>query len=208
MLLSNTLKSLTAIEQARVRVSAASSSNLLNSADTDTTYEGLFLKSHVVFENYLEKLFFLIVSSKINYPQTRAKLRANFTSTRSAVQITKGGDDYLDWLPYKKTLSRAETWLVSGRPFSELEDGDRQFLRAATTTRNHIAHNSPHTKKLFLSKVIGNSNLPPTKRNPAGWLRSKTRLGHQDDRLQAYIMQYGQCAKQLYPAALASRELK
>lgn len=89
---------------------------------------------------------------------------------------------YVEWLPYRATIERAEVFLTGGRPFSYLDDGQRSRLKAIHTTRNAIAHGSKFARDKFDDEVIGDTPLLSRERTPTGFLRSRPNRAFQNTR--------------------------
>lgn len=161
--------------------------------DVETIYEALFLRSVASFELFLEKLFVSIMLGK----------KVNGTSLMSAASkgalqaILLQNNDYLDWLPYTKTESRAAIYLRNGRPFTNLSDGDRSQIKTITIIRNAIAHKSDYAIGEFKNKVIGEQPLLRNERQPAGFLRSQVRANPRQLRFEVYESQLARIASSL-----------
>lgn len=149
-------------------------------------YEGLFLRAVSEFEAFLEARFFEVVSGRMRGGKNRlaAKVETKAVSTIRAIIL--GGEDYIKWLPYKEALAHAERFLVGGRPFSLLDDGEKSQLAQVTWTRNAIAHSSEFARQQFLKKVVGSANVLPREKKPAGFLRSVVRASPTMTRYEAY----------------------
>jgi len=163
--------------------------------DVDLLYEGLFLRTVVEFEDFLETRFFEIVSGRIGGGRARMGARISTTSALALREIVLGGDDYVKWLPYSETEDRANRFLKGGRPFSLLGDDDKSKIAQITFIRHAIAHSSEFARGQFLRKVVGSTNLLPKEKSPAGFLRSVARAPN--------ITRY-----QVYSSALGSISMK
>ncbi|HHK41488.1 MAG TPA: hypothetical protein ENJ50_03630 [Planctomycetaceae bacterium] len=145
----------------------------IDQALLDHAYESTFLSAVSVFEQFLEDLF---VSCLLDGSGIRSvKARVGFPSASVAweILIAGRGRRYVDWLPFKRTLERADVFLVAGRPFSRLRNrpSDLGAVTEAVTIRNAIAHEGGSATSGL--KALGLSHLPSRRRHPAGYLQSK-----------------------------------
>jgi hypothetical protein len=162
--------------------------------DIETVYEGLFLRTVVAFEDLVENTFFDILEGNSPNPDWWARIEGDKRALRECVLE---GKDYLDWLPFKRTLDRAKTYLEDGEPFSLFDDGDRSKLSQIITVRNAIAHAGNNAREKFRNKVIGGTNLRRTEKSPAGFLRSIARTSPDTTRFQIYAQSLGSIALKL-----------
>lgn len=162
--------------------------------DLHSVYEGLFLRAVTGFEVFLEELFLGILERRIRYRGRGVSLRMRATSTQALRQILLQGDKYLDWLPYSKTLDRAELYLNDGKPFTDLDDGDRSVIQQVTAIRHAIAHKGGHAMAVFQRTVIGNLPLLRDDRKPAGFLRYPFRQSPAQSRFEYYVAELGRIA--------------
>lgn len=160
------------LEHTRARLERVFSDRRVLLTDVEAVYESLFLKATTGFENYLEDLFCGILHGRIQYRGSRVTPLVGIKSTQTLHRVLWGGDDYLDWMPYTRTIARAEAWLRAGRPFTDLDDGKRAKLKTMHVIRNAIAHSSDHVHEQFRRVVIGSQHLRVRERSPAGYLRS------------------------------------
>jgi len=188
---------LRALEYTRQRVEELYSQRVLARRDIESVYEGLFLRSVIAFEDCLEVLFFQIVRGRS--PIRRWNTGAKFSAASDVVirEILLQDKDYLDWLPYKRTQSRAKLYLKGGRPFLGLGDGDLSKLAQIQLIRNAIAHASKFAREQFAQKVIGNTRLSPREKTPAGFLRSLLSSSPATTRLEVFVAAMGAIAGKL-----------
>ena len=116
------------------------------------------------------------------------------TSREALMQILLQGNAFMNWLPFNNTEKRAKIYLKDGRPFTELNDGDKSQLKTITVIINAIAHKSPYALSEFENTVIGSMPLLHNERNPAGFLRSRITSGPAQSRFEVYMGQLGKCA--------------
>ena len=143
--------------------------------DLNRIYGGAFVAFHSYLENSLEDLFLGLVTQRLEIRGVRPLV--SISGDRVAQRVVFGGRNYADWLPFnKQTVPRAEAFLSSGRPFTELSKADRNFLDDLALLRNALAHESGHSMKQFRRVYVGNRALPPQQTRPAGYLRGQHTL--------------------------------
>ena len=168
----NLVVRLGATEATRRKVEFLVASNSMTRREAERVYEGLFMRAITTFEAFLEELFYMAVLGKSGHSKDRAFPRAKFQSRAVLSEFILGGRDYVDWLPYPATEVRASVYLRKGRPFSELNEGQKSKLKQWHLTRNAIAHPGRFAQEQFRYKVIGEMTLLPHEKTPAGFLRS------------------------------------
>ncbi len=161
------------IEFTRLKVESLFGEKVIVKRDLDVAYSGLVIKAVTAFENYLDELFFLIMSGKSLFhndvrPITRSITKLSEKDIRSLVV---GDNRYINWLPYDLTEKRSLAYLVEGNPFRKLKDQDKVSLKKIAQIRNVIAHSSDFSEKKF-QEMIRDATLPPRERTPIGYLRS------------------------------------
>lgn len=172
----------------------------LTANDVACVYEGLFLRCYTGVETYLEDLFYDVVLGKVSYPSRRAiRPRAAVASRRVLEDVVLQGRRYVEWLPYDKTLALAEAHLRGGRPFADLSLTRRQELEEWRLVRHAIAHSSRSAAQAFERKVLARVFLPPSQRNPVGYLRSQARINPVATRLDLVLDSAALLVKELDP---------
>jgi hypothetical protein len=177
------------LDDTRSRVEALRLAGQLRTRDVEGVYEALFLRAVTSFEAFLERLFTDIMLGRLDYPDAKAHRRVAFASPTvlADVLLDGGRHQYLDWLPYDRTVRRARIHLREGRPFTMVTDAQLGQLRRAYYTRNAIAHQGTFARERFRSQVIGNSPLLAHERTPAGYLRSRTGPAASPTRWEAMV---------------------
>jgi len=189
-------ESLTRIDITRSRMEKLYAKRRISLADLESVYEALFLRAVTGLEAFLEELFVAILSGKIVYPKARAQLRMHSISKEALIDVLHQGGNFLDWLPFDKTEKRARIYLTNGRPFTDLDDGEKSMLKVITLIRNAIAHRSQHAISQFKDKVVAEQPLLPNERRPAGFLRSKVAAA-QGTKFETYIGKLGAIAAKI-----------
>jgi hypothetical protein len=182
-----------ALEITRKRVELLCKQNRLNLRDAERMYEGLFLSAHVAFEGFLEDLFIGLLIDGDGYKSSRSDVgpRVIVKSFRVARDLLQGrsGKGYIDWFPYKRTIELAEIYFRGGRPFSDLDDAQKEILSKCHIIRNVIAHKSRYSLDKFNVTVLASTPLPPLERSPAGYLRGIFRVWPIQTRYENLIAQ-------------------
>lgn len=154
----------------------------------DHLYESLYLNAFVAFEGFLEELFYyLLRGNRIRSAHNtvpRVQLNSDYTIHKL---LSSEARSYLNWLPYDRTIQRAEAFLTKGRPFSTLEDSDKTIIKKAHTIRNAIAHKSRYSQAKFLERVVQGTPLPKSELRPAGYLRGSFRMAPPQTRFENYL---------------------
>lgn len=161
------------LEITRHKIEGLLQTGYLDREDAEQVYCGLYLNVFTEFEGLIEELFFGLLSSTIVSPNAVCVVPPS--SSALAQQILMIGKSYLDWLPYDKTLERANIIFQDGRPFSLLQHNHKEKLLQFIKIRHVIAHKSNHAKQQFERGVIGTLTLLPRERTPVGFLMSRFR---------------------------------
>ena len=168
---------LAATEQTRVRIEGLHHEARITRRDIERVYEALCMKAITTFETFLEELFHQVVLGQSNHPKRWVLPRADFRSRAALNKLVLGNNDYVDWLPYKRVEERAKVFLRSGRPFTEISDGQRTQVSDWHRLRNAIAHPGDPARTVFRTKVVGQRVLLNHEKTPAGFLRSPLQPG-------------------------------
>lgn len=182
--LENRLKSL---ESTRVQIEILYTSNTITEEMLDNAYIGLFLSMCTEFEGFLEDLFLGLLLDGGGVSQSDVTTNivvSRLDIMRALIYGIKG--NYADWLPYERTVERAETYFLDGKPFSKPDQGQRSRLKEIYLIRNVLAHKSDFSRKKFDEVVVGNRNLSLKEKTPVGFLRVTTASGpmYRDHHLQ------------------------
>jgi hypothetical protein len=187
-------RSLQRLDYTRDRMERLFAQGQIRKIDLDTVYEALFLRAVTSFEAFLEDLFVAILVGRVRYNRQRVKVLMSASSTDALMQILLQGNAFMNWLPFSNTEKRAKLYLKDGRPFTELDDGDKSQLKTITVIRNAIAHKSDHALSEFERTVLGSLLLLHNERNPAGFLRSRIASGPAQSRFEIHVGHLGKCA--------------
>jgi len=152
---------------------------LLYKTDKEKAFEGLFLYSVTVFENYIEELFLWILKWKYS-PKYASWIKLNkdivFSQKISDKKIKKiilwdKNGSYIDWLPYNdRTIKRSKKYFIDWKPFSQLSQINLDNLQKISELRNYIAHKSKESKNIFTkSYTFEISNLHSFFAKPHSW---------------------------------------
>jgi len=187
--------SLERITYTRQRMENLYQDKRLNETDMDSVYEALFLRAVTSFEAFLEGQFLAILQGRTSYAQRRVRVRMSAVSRDALFSILLQRTKYMQWLPFINTIERANIYLAGGKPFSELDGGQRDMLHRITVIRNAIAHRSDYAMKKFSQDVIGTAALLPREHRPAGFLRGVSMA--RQKRFEIYISQLGDMARRI-----------
>lgn len=187
-------RSLQRLNNTRSRMEILFAARRINRTDLDSVYEALFLRAVTSFESFLEDLFILILLGRVQYSQNRVKVLMSASSKEALMQILLQGNAFMNWLPFANVEKRARLYLKDGRPFTDLNDGDKSQLKTITVIRNAIAHKSDHALSEFERTVTGSIPLLQNERSPAGFLRSRITSGPAQSRFEVYMGHLGRCA--------------
>lgn len=177
---------LESLEITRRKVETAFSNNHISKRDIEKIYDGLYLNAIGSFENFLEELFFGLLSNKLTVSRA-IRPRVTFTSVHAIRKVLLGKNDYLKWLPYNLTINMAGIYFFGKTPFICLENKEIEDLQKMVWVRNAVAHKSPYAMKKFEKHVIGGLTLPPSEKNPSGFLRGNFRVSPLQTRYEDYI---------------------
>src|ERR1700675_1105239 len=139
--------------------------------DVEHIYGAIFLGAYASFEGMLEDLFLKLLTGRVKFPRS-VRTKVTFRSDMVARADVFGDRKYVDWVPYERTVKRAETLFYSGLPFTKLDSNEEDLIKVVCTIRNAIAHQSGHARKKFDNEVVSNLTLAPRERTPTGFLRS------------------------------------
>ncbi|MBJ7405939.1 MAG: hypothetical protein JHD07_22555 [Bradyrhizobium sp.] len=190
--LSKFQRSLQRLDNTRDRMERLFAQEQIRKVDLDSVYEALFLRAVTSFEAFLEDLFLAILVGRAQYTGQRVRVLMSASSRGALMKILLQGSVYMNWLPFEHTEKRAKLYLRDGRPFSDLDIGDRSQLKTISIIRNAIAHKSPYALAQFQKIVIGGAPMLQRERNPAGFLRS--RIAPQQTRFEVHMGQLARCA--------------
>jgi hypothetical protein len=148
----------------------------LSRQDMHRSYGGAYLSFFTLFERSLENLFLGLLMGRLTCSQATRSL-VEVRSDVVARRLVAGGRSYADWLPFDHTITRAETFLSGGRPFTDVSSVDRNALKRAHYIRNAVAHESNHSLRQFQRHVIGQQFVPVHELRPAPYLRGAHAAG-------------------------------
>jgi hypothetical protein len=187
---------LSSLEQTRNKVERLHSHRFVAKRDLEHVYGSLFTTAVASFEALLQELFVGLLCGRI-VGRSSVRPRVSIASDAVARQVVHGGRQYVDWLPYRYTTDRAEIFFVGGRPFCNLDDGDRSTIARILCIRNALAHQSEFARRKFREEVIGNAPLLPSEKTPTGFLRSAFRVNPIQTRYEQLTVELSTISRQL-----------
>jgi hypothetical protein len=156
-------------------------------------YEGLFLSVFTAFEGFLEELFvgLLVADGGLTAAGGAVVPRLTVRSHLVAREMVLSGRNYVEWLPFSRTMERAALFFRGGRPFERLNDdymaNQRGVLERAILVRNAIAHRSRYSISRFENDVIRGTPVTREERSPAGFLRGLLATMPPETRYETYV---------------------
>ncbi len=175
------------LEYTRNKMERLLTDGVIVTRDINQVYIGLYLEAITSLETLIEALFLGLLSGRFTVESQAVEPLVSFKNRTAVRPILFRDRNYLDWLPYGSTEERAQQFFRDGVPFSCLGDRERQLIRTAIYLRNAIAHKSRHSLEMFEERVLGNQNLMPHERRPAGYLRSVFRTSPNQNRYENFI---------------------
>lgn len=147
--------------------------HLISDVDIIQGYAGLYLDLFTEFEGLIESLFIGILSGSITSNNTSVKRKLTVKPVSEIESVILGEKRaYLDWLPFNEnTIKRANIYFVGGKPFTLLDDIEKDKITTYHKIRNAIAHKSKKASNAF-QKIITGLTLLPIESTPQGYLRN------------------------------------
>lgn len=165
--------------------------------DVEQVYAGLYMNAVTSLENVIEELFIGLLVGNLRTGTSGVAPRVIIKSARVARNVVFGGQNYVDWFPFDRTIKRAKAFFRGGRPFTSLTSTDKQTLDKMLYLRHAIAHPSSHAKRMFEEKVVGTLPLTSRERTPTGFLRSPFRVTPHQTRYENFISEMAHVANVL-----------
>lgn len=175
------------IEKTRSKMENLFSSGAIVRRDIEQVYAGLYMNAITSLEHVIENLFIGLLVGNLTARTTAVAPRVRFSSNGVARDVVFGGQNYVDWFPYDRTVKRAKAFFRTGLPFTLLTNADRHTLERLLYIRNAIAHPSSHARRMFEDKVIGTLPLTSREKTPTGFLRSPFRISPYQTRYENVI---------------------
>jgi hypothetical protein len=155
------------LECTRNKIESLYQANAIVARDLQSLYAGLFISVVTEFESFLEAQFVQYLTGR----SRAAKPRVVMSRKSVAYDILRGERSYVDWLPFRYSIKRADRFFKDGHAFSFLDKSDVKILEDICLIRNALAHNSRYSKQKFEKDILGGMCLRPKERNPVGYLR-------------------------------------
>lgn len=170
-----------ALDRTRKSFENAFVSHLISDDEIIQGYAGLYLDLFTEFEGLIENLFVGILSGSVTPNNTAIKRKITVKPATEIETVLLGEKrTYLDWLPYAvHTIPRAKIYFDDGKPFTLLDETDKDKITSYHKIRNAIAHKSKKANKDFQT-IIDELTLLPVESTPQGYLRNipNTSTGH------------------------------
>src|SRR6266702_2064149 len=140
------------LNSTRQKVDSLAKAGQLSRRAAEQMYESLFLNCFTAFEVLIEDVF---LAHLVSRTASKAVPRLTIKSLPIARELVVGpGKKYADWLPFDRTIERANLFFRGGRPFADAPEAPRVLVDKAQFKRNLIAHRSRHSQEQFETKVI------------------------------------------------------
>jgi hypothetical protein len=126
--------------------------------------EGILFTGYRAFENLVHDVFVLYCLGKRNDAVIRAVPYLNPRNFEHAEALIQSSLRYLDWTNPDEVVKRAELYLKNGDPVKMAFISRRTVLVDLRDLRNHIAHNSKHSRRGYLNllqRKLGTAPLRP-----------------------------------------------
>ncbi len=159
------------IDKIRKKQETLFNNSFIVKRDIEIVYSSLFLNVIINLESLIEELFIGLLSNLIKINKSNIKTRVKIKTTRIVREVVFNGKDYYSWLPYNYTLRVAKLYFSGGRPFTLLDEIEKDDLKKCLIIRNVIAHKSTSAINKFNLEVLGGIYLRPRDRNPSSFLR-------------------------------------
>jgi len=161
------------------RLEAAYNAGHLGVHDVERAHGGALLYFFAYAEHSIGRLFFGLLVGQLTARSARPTISVR--SYAVAAKIVAGGRPHVAWLPYQRTLERADRYFVGGRPFSSLTEPEKDSLHRLTVTRNALAHESGPARTKFYASCVAGRGIAPSQARAVAYLRghhsaSQTRL--------------------------------
>lgn len=188
------LKKLKTLDITRKKFESAFRLSIIHDDDIRQAYAGLYLDLFTEFENLIEKLFIGILKGEVkpNNTAVKTKVKVKPITELESVMIGEKRKKYFEWLPYSdNTIQRANIYFTDGKPFTLLDDIQKNKIANYHKIRNAIAHKSKKSMTEFQALISG-LTLLQIEKTPQGYLRNipnvatgRTQLEIISDELQA-----------------------
>jgi len=159
------------LNEIRKNFEVAFNAGNINAVDIIQAYSGLYLETFTYFENLIENLFIGLIDGTVVHHTSTIGRKVKIKPTSEVQSVVFSQKQYLDWLPFDKTMPRAYIYFTDGKPFSLLTSDQKRKLTNFHKIRNAIAHKS-NKALLEFEKIIDGLTLFPLEKTPTGYLRN------------------------------------
>jgi hypothetical protein len=147
--------------------------------------QGLYLVAVRSFETFLEDQMLHLASNKIQWRSrrltngVRVKWSNRLRETRPEIvkTIILRDRDYVDYLPYERSVELAQILFKGGRPFISLEQQHKDLLVRCQRVRNYIAHESDFAYDKFFRSYSAIKPIRLRRPKPIHYLDDQIRAG-------------------------------
>jgi hypothetical protein len=162
-----------ALDLTRRNFEKAFANHLISDTDIIQGYAGLYLDLFTEFEGLIENLFIGVLSGTVSPDNPDVVRKVSIKPVSESASVIMGEKrSHLDWLPYgDNTIKRANLYFRDGKPFTLLNDMQKNEIANYHKIRNAIAHKSKSARNDFLT-IIAGLTLLPVEKTPQGYLRN------------------------------------
>jgi hypothetical protein len=146
--------------------------------------QGLYLVAVRSFEGFLEDQILNLACDKVRWKsrvRNGVRLRWSNRLQERRKEIIKRvilrEKDYVDYLPYERTMAISDILFHGGRPFNLLSPSDRTSLVRCQRVRNYIAHRSQFAFEKFIKSYTEIKPVRVLRPNPLHYLDDEIRAG-------------------------------
>lgn len=144
----------------------------LPKTELEDVFELSFLNIFTSFETQLTEVMKTnMMLSVSNSGRVRSLIQPR--SRAQAARILQASGKYIQLLPIENLERVASIYLKDGAPFTLLSDGEKLELRKSYAIRNHIAHKSEDSRRVFKKKIFDQVNLPAHRHSAGYYLRNR-----------------------------------
>lgn len=124
------------------------------------------LRTHSLFESFLQELFYLSLLHDSSVPGNGPTLHVTTRAEADLLILSPGSkrEKFLSWLPLDRTFEMADAYLRAGSTFDRLRyrTVEKRAMLELVTVRNVVAHPSDHAHRQFV-ELAKSKSYPSTR---------------------------------------------
>ena len=140
--------------------------------ELEAVYELSFLNIFSSFETQMVEL----MKTNMLLPVGSDGNVRSLATPRSRVQAGRlllGTSRYVSMMPVEQLERIAKVYLKNGKPFTLLSQAEKGEIAKSYAIRNHIAHQSDDSRKMFKKKILDQVSIPAQRHTAGFYLRSQ-----------------------------------